>query len=181
MAEKRILAPTTVLYPAPVVLVSCGDFDGEKNVLTVAWTGTVASDPPAVVIGIRPTRYSFGLIQRYGDFVLNLPREEHVSILEYCGSASGRTENKFERAGITPDRPDSVRAPLVREFPVNIECKVKDRIPMGSHDLFIAEVVVVHVDPAVMTEGEIDPQKMGAVAYWNGRYHKLGDRVARSG
>lgn len=179
MAEKRILAATTVLYPAPVVLVSCGDFMGEKNALTVAWTGTVASDPPAVVIGIRPTRYSFGLIQRYGDFVVNLPGAEHVDILEYCGNVSGRTEDKFEKAGLTPGRPESVRAPLVNEFPVNIECKVKDRIPMGSHDLFIAEVMGVHVDPSVLTEGEIDAEKMRAIAYWNGKYYRLGEMVEK--
>lgn len=176
---KRILAPTTALYPLPVVLVTCGDFMGDRNAITLAWVGTVASEPPAVAIGVRPTRYSYGLIQRYGDFVINLPRAEHVDILEYCGTVSGRNEDKFEKAGLTPERPENVRAPLVAEFPVNIECKVKNRISLASHHVFIGEVVAVHVDPEIMTEGEIDPAKMDPVAYFRGKYLRLGDVIGK--
>jgi len=139
----------------------------------------VASEPPQVAIGVRPTRYSYGLIQRYGDFAINLPRAEQVEILEYCGSVSGRTENKLEKAGLALERPENVRAPLLAEFPVNIECKVRDRIPLGSHDLFLGEVVAVHVDPRILTEGEIDPAKMDPVAYFRGQYFRLGDLAGK--
>lgn len=176
---KRILAPGTVLYPLPAVLVTCGDLGGEKNAITLAWVGTAASEPPCIVIGVRPTRFSYGLIQRYGDFVVNLPRADQVSVLEYCGTVSGRTEDKFAKAGLTPVRGESVRAPLVEEFPVNIECKVKDRIPLGSHDLFIGEVVSVHADSSVLTEGSIDPAKMDPVAYFRGNYFRLGEMIAK--
>lgn len=181
MAEttKRVLAAGTVLYPLPAVLVTCGDITGEKNAITLAWVGTASSEPPCIAIGVRPTRYSYGLIQRYGDFVVNLPRADQVHILEYCGTVSGRTEDKFAKAGITPVRSENVRSPMVGEFPVNIECKVKTRIPLGSHDLFVGEVLAVHADPEVLTEGSIDPEKMDPVAYFRGNYFRLGEMIAK--
>jgi len=175
---KRLLAPGTVLYPLPAVLVTCGDVAAEKNAITLAWVGTAASEPPCLAIGVRPTRYSYGLIQRYGDFVVNLPRADQIPILEYCGAVSGRTEDKFAKAGITAVRSENVRAPMVAEFPVNIECKVKNRIALGSHDLFVAEVLGVHASPEVLTEGNIDPAKMDPVAYYRGRYYRLGEVLA---
>jgi flavin reductase (DIM6/NTAB) family NADH-FMN oxidoreductase RutF len=128
---------------------------------------------------VRPTRFSYGLIQRYGDFVVNLPRADQVPTLEYCGSVSGRTEDKFAKAGLTATKSENVRAPLVAEFPVNIECKVKNRISLGSHDLFIGEVLAVHADPEVLTDGVIDPAKMDPVAYVRGNYYRLGEMVAK--
>lgn len=181
MAEttKRVLAAGTVLYPLPAVLVTCGEVTGEKNAITLAWVGTASSEPPCLVIGVRPTRFSYGLIQRYGDFVVNLPRADQVPVLEYCGTVSGRTEDKFAKANLTALRGESTRAPMVKEFPVNIECKVRDRIPLGSHDLFIGEVLAVHADPDVLTNGVIDPIKMDPVAYFRGNYHRLGELIAR--
>jgi len=175
---KRVLAPATVLYPVPAVLVTCGDSSGEKNAITLAWVGTASSEPPCIAIGVRPTRYSYGLIQRYGDFVVNLPRASQTGILEYCGSVSGRTEDKFAKLGLTPERSTNVRAPLVAEFPVNIECKVKTRISLGSHDLFIGEVLAVHADSDILTDGEIDPAKMDPVAYFCGSYFRLAGKVS---
>lgn len=181
MAEttKRILAAGTVLYPLPAVLVTCGELAGEKNAITLAWVGTASSEPPCVVIGVRPTRFSYGLIQRYGDFVVNLPRADQVPVLEYCGTVSGRTEDKFAKAGLTALRAENVRAPMVAEFPVNIECKVRDRIALGSHDLFIGEVLAVHADPEVLTEGSIDPAKMDPVAFVRGNYYRLGEIIPK--
>lgn len=176
---KRVLGPSTALYPLPAVLVTCGDMDAEKNAITLAWVGTASSEPPCVTIGVRPTRYSFGLIQRYGDFVLNLPRADQVSVLEYCGSVSGRNEDKFVKAGITPVAAEKTRAPLVAEFPVNIECKVRNRVSLGSHDLFIGEIVAVHVDASVMTGGEVDASKMMPVSYFRGQYHRLGELIEK--
>lgn len=175
--EKRLLPASTVLYPLPVVLVTCGDHISEANAITLAWVGTVSSDPPMIAIGVRPTRYSFGLLQRYGDFVVNLPDVDHVDILNYCGSVSGRTENKFKTAGLTPVRAENVRAPLISEFPVNMECKIKNRISLGSHDLFLGEVVTVHASSHVLNRGEIDPEKSAPLAYFNGQYFALGDRL----
>ncbi len=176
---KRLLAAGTVLYPLPAVLVTCGDVTGEKNAITLAWVGTASSEPPCIAIGVRPTRYSYGLIQRYGDFVVNLPRADQVPLLEYCGSVSGRTEDKFAKAGLTAVRCENVRAPMVEEFPVSIECKVKNRVPLGSHDLFVAEVLAVHADPAVLTDGIIDPGKLNPVAYFRGNYFRLGEMIAK--
>lgn len=152
---------------------------GETNAITLAWVGTVSSEPPMIAIGVRPTRYSFGLLQRYGDFVVNLPRADQVDILNYCGTVSGRTEDKFKAAGLTPARADNVRAPIVSEFPVNIECKVKNRISLGSHDLFLGEVVSVHVDTEILVRGDIDPEKMDPVAYFNGQYFALGHQIGK--
>ncbi len=178
--EKRLFPAFTALYPLPVVLVTCGDYMGENNAITVAWVGTVASEPPMIAIGVRPTRYSFGLLQRYGDFVVNLPRANQVDILNYCGTISGRTTDKFKEAGITPARADNVRAPIIAEFPVNIECKVKNRISVGSHDLFLGEVVSVHVDSDILVDGKIDPSKMDPVVYFNGQYFQLGDAIGKT-
>ncbi len=175
--EKRLFPASTALYPLPVVLVTCGDYMAEANAITQAWVGTVSSDPPIIAIGVRPTRYSFGLLQRYGDFVVNLPGVDHVDILNYCGTVSGRTEDKFKTAGLTPARAEKVRAPLISEFPINIECKIKNRTSLGSHDLFLGEVVSVHASPHVLTRGEIDPQKSAPLAYFNGQYFALGDRL----
>ncbi len=181
MAEttKRLLAASTALYPLPAVLVTCGDITGEKNAITLAWVGTASSEPPCIAIGIRPTRFSYGLIQRYGDFVVNLPNAGQVEILEYCGTVSGRSEDKFAKANLTPVRAENVRAPMIAEFPVNIECKVKSRISLGSHDLFIGEILAVHADSEVVTGGSVDPAKYDPVTYYRGVYHKLGDAIAK--
>jgi flavin reductase (DIM6/NTAB) family NADH-FMN oxidoreductase RutF len=176
-SEKRILAPSTALYPLPVVLVTCGDYNHEYNAITLAWAGVAASEPPTVTIGVRPTRYSYGIIQRYGEFVINLPGAEQVDILAYCGRVSGRNENKFEKAGLTPVRSEYVKAPMVREFPVNIECKVKDRLSLGSHDLFVGNILAVHGNPDVLTGGDVDKEKMKPVAYFYGKYYSLGSEI----
>lgn len=178
--SKRLLSVAPLLCPVPVVLVTCGDIDAEKNAITLAWVGVAASEPPCVTIAVRPTRYSFGLIQRYGDFVVNVPAAHHVGILKYCGSVSGRNEDKFKGAGITPVPAERTRAPLVEEFPLNLECKVKSRISLGSHDLFIGEIVEVHADNEILTAGEVDLSKLKAVTYFRGKYYPLGEPVDKN-
>ena len=177
--SKRALAPSTALFPVPTVLATSGDISGDRNAITLGWVGTAASDPPIITIGVRPTRYSYGLIQRYGDFVLNLPNVDQVPVLEYCGTVSGRNEDKFAKANLTPVKADVVRAPLIAEFAVNIECKVKDRVSLGSHDMFIGEVVAVHAAPSLLTDGRLDPGKAGAIAYGLGRYYALGNLIEK--
>ncbi|HHY44223.1 MAG TPA: flavin reductase family protein [Firmicutes bacterium] len=172
--SKRVLSPAPLLCPVPVVVVTCGDIDAEKNAITLAWVGVASSEPPCVTIGVRPTRYSFGLIQRYGDFVINVPGADQVEAVKYCGSVSGRNEDKFKGAALTPIPAERVRAPLIKEFPLNLECKVKSRISLGSHDLFIGEIVEVHANSDILTAGEIDLAKLQAVTYFRGKYYPLG-------
>ncbi len=178
---KRSFAPSTALNPVPAVLVTCGDFETEKNAITVAWAGTASSEPPMVTIGIRPVRFSFGLIQRYGDFVINLPTASQVDALSYCGSVSGRNEDKFANAGLTAVKAELVRAPLVKEFPVSIECKVRDRLSLGSHHLFIGEIVRVHIAQEVLENGELDASLAKPLAYFKGEFYGLGQRLERNG
>ncbi len=178
---KRSFAPETALYPVPAVLVTCGDIATEKNAITVAWVGTASSEPPMVTIGIRPVRFSFGLIQRYGDFVINLPNASQVDALSYCGAVSGRNEDKFAKANLTAVRADLVRAPLIQEFPVNIECKVRDRLSLGSHHLFVGEVVRVHIAQEVLENGKIEASLAKPLAYFRGEFYGLGDRLKMRG
>lgn len=175
--NKVSLPISPFLSPLPVVLVSCGDIDGRKNIITLAWVATLASEPPVIGIGVRPTRYSWGLIQRYGSFVVNLPDASQTEKLKYCGSVSGRNENKFENAGFRAIRGDVVRTPLIAECPVNIECRVKDRISLGSHDLFLGETVAVHAEKGVVTGGGLDFQKFSPVSYFQGKFVALGEEI----
>jgi flavin reductase (DIM6/NTAB) family NADH-FMN oxidoreductase RutF len=175
--KKRSLTASTWLCPLPVVMASCGDIEGDMNIITLAWVGTASSEPATIAIGVRPTRYSWGLIQRYGDFVINLPDASQVEALQYCGTVSGRNEDKFEKTGFTAVRADAVRSPIIAECPVNIECKVKDRISLGSHDLFLGEVVAVHGNADLISEGTIAFTKYAPISYCRGKYYRLGDEI----
>lgn len=142
--------PSTYLYPVPVVLASCGT--EKPNIITLAWVGTVCSDPPTIGIAIRPSRYSHGLIEDTGEFVINIPGEDMLEVTDQCGHVSGRDLDKFGAFGLTPEPGSEVKTPLIAECPVNMECKVVRKIPLGSHDLFLGEVVAVHVDETVVDE-----------------------------
>ncbi len=135
--------PSTYLYPVPVVLVTCGV--EEPNIITLAWVGTVCSNPPMVGIAVRPERHSHHLIEESGEFVVNIPGEELLEATDRCGQISGRDSDKFAVTGLTPEPASEVRAPLIAECPVNIECKVRQKLELGAHDLFLGEVVAVHV------------------------------------
>ena len=145
---KQRWKPGTVLYPLPSVLVSCGATPEEYNLLTVAWTGTVCSDPPMCYVSIRPERHSYGIIRRTGEFVINLTTRSLARATDWCGVRSGRDFDKFREMGLTPVASDLVAAPVVAESPVNIECRVRQIMPLGSHDLFLSAVVGVQVDEA---------------------------------
>ena len=147
---KQSWKPGNMLYPLPVVLVSAADEEGNTNVLTVAWAGTVCSDPPMVSVSIRPDRHSYRMIKETGEFVINLTTEELAYAADYCGVVSGRDADKFKNMHLTPVKGDVVKAPLIKESPVNIECIVKDIKSLGSHDMFIAQVAAVHVDEKYM-------------------------------
>ena len=148
MAEykKQIWKPGNMLYPLPVVMVSVADGSGKKNIITVAWTGTVCSDPPMVSISVRPERYSYQMIQETGEFVINLATKELAFATDYCGVKSGRDIDKFKELGLTAMPASKVKAPLIGESPVSIECKVTEVKHLGTHDMFLAEVVAVQAD-----------------------------------
>ena len=154
MAEykKQIWKPGNMLYPLPVVMVSVADGSGKKNIITVAWTGTVCSDPPMVSISVRPERYSYQMIQETGEFVINLATKELAFATDYCGVKSGRDIDKFKELGLTAMPASKVKAPLIGESPVSIECKVTEVKHLGTHDMFLAEVVAVQADERYMDD-----------------------------
>lgn len=174
--------PGNMLYPLPAVLVTCRDGQGNDNVLTIAWTGTICSDPAMLYISVRPERYSYPMIKETGEFVVNLTTEELLKATDYCGVRSGRDEDKFLTAGLTKGEAQKVNAPIIMESPVNIECRVKEIVPLGSHDMFIAEVVNVQVSEEYMNEkGTFDLAAAKPLAYSHGRYYEMGAELGSFG
>jgi flavin reductase (DIM6/NTAB) family NADH-FMN oxidoreductase RutF len=175
-------SPWAVLFPCPVVLISCKGFNGETNIITIAWVGTICSKPPMLSIGIRPKRYSYELIEQLGEFVVNIPTEKIVKEVDFCGIVSGRDVDKFVKAKFTQKPADKVRSPIIQECPVNIECIVKKKIPLGVHHLFIAEIVQVHIDEEVLNEeGRIDFTKISPFVYNQGEYWSLRKKIGVHG
>lgn len=173
--EKQLWKPGNMLYPLPAVLVSVAGADGEKNVLTIAWSGTVCSNPPMVSISVRPERYSYKMLKETGEFVINLTTEELVYAVDYCGVKSGRDVDKFEKMKLTPLQASEVKAPLIAESPVNIECRVTEVKSLGSHDMFLAEVVAVHVQEDYMDENhKFHLEDAKPIVYSHGSYYSLG-------
>lgn len=173
---KQVIKIPQALVPVPVVLVSCKGREGGPNIITLAWVGVVNGDPPIVSISIRPSRHSFELIRDTKEFVINIPSESQVRIVDYCGVASGKHENKFEQARLTPVPATKVKAPLIEECAVNMECEVKQVISLGSHHVFLGEVVAIHADQEAMTEANrIDISKVQPIAYCpaSGEYRGL--------
>ena len=179
---KQSWKPGNMLYPLPVVLVSAADEEGNTNVLTVAWAGTVCSDPPMVSVSIRPERYSYRMIKETGEFVINLTTEELAYATDYCGVVSGRNADKFKNMHLTPVKGDVVKVPLIKESPVNIECIVKDIKSLGSHDMFIAQVAAVHVDEKYMdTKNKFHLEDAHPIVYSHGIYMSLGKKIGTFG
>lgn len=172
-----------MLNPTPVVMVSCGSTLDEYNIITIAWAGTVCSDPPMCSISVRPERYSYDIIKKERAFVINLVDKKLASCADWCGVRSGRKYNKFVETGLTPIRATKVNAPMIEESPVNLECKVTQIIPLGSHDLFLAEVVAVHVNENLFSPktDAIDLRRADLVTYSHGHYYTLGDILGKFG
>ncbi len=172
---KKGKRPSTYLYPVPVVLVTCGI--DKPNIITLAWVGTVCSDPPMLGIAVRSERYSHGLIENTGEFVVNIPGEDLLEATDRCGHVSGRDVDKFAAFGLTPEPATEVKTPLIAECPVNMECKVAQKISLGAHDLFLAEVVAVHVDEGVLDDSgrRIDYSKAKPFVLTFAEYRGLGD------
>ena len=171
-----------MIYPLPAVLVSCGATPEEYNMLTVAWTGTICSDPAMCYISVRPERHSYDIIKRTGEFVINLTTESLARATDWCGVRSGKDYNKWQEMGLTPAPASVVKAPLIEQSPVCIECRVKQIIPLGTHDMFIAEVVNVAVDEQYLDEkGKFDMVRAGLMAYSHGEYFTLGKSLGHFG
>ena len=173
----------TMIYPLPAVLVSCGDTPEEYNIFTVAWTGTVCTSPPMCYISVRPERHSYDIIKRTGEFVINLTTADMARAVDWCGVRSGRDYDKFAETGLTPVASAVVKAPAVGESPVSIECRVREVVRLGSHDMFLAEVVNVLADESLF-DSETDAfmlDKAGLMNYSHGQYFSQGEPLGRFG
>jgi len=182
-SEKQSWKPGNVLSPAPAVLVSCGGTEGWKpNLITIAWAGNVCSDPPMLSISVRPERYSFEIIRTTHEFVVNVPSLKQARAVDWCGMVSGRSEDKFAGAGLTPALAQKVHPPIVLECPLNIECRVKESLELGSHTMFVAEVVAVQVSADLVDgKGRLRLEKCGLLAFAHGEYFVLGRRIGKFG
>ena len=179
---KQSWKPGNMLYPLPVVMVSVSDKDGKDNIITVAWAGTICTNPPMVSISIRPERYSYHMIRETGEFVINLTTEELAFATDYCGVKSGRDVDKFKETKLTREKADKVRAPMIGEAPVNIECRGCKVEELGSHHMFLAEVVAVHADEAYMDEkNRFDLNRAKPIVYSHGEYLGTGRKLGSFG
>ncbi|MFO7616059.1 MAG: flavin reductase family protein [Bacteroidales bacterium] len=181
--EKIDFKPGNMVYPAPAVLVSCGETEEEYNLITIAWTGTVCTDPPMVYISIRPERHSFGIIQRTREFVINLTTIEMTKKVDWCGVRSGRQYNKFKEMNLTPGPSKTIKAPIVMESPVNIECRVTDIRELGTHHMFLAEVANIQVNQKLIhpVSGKLNLLDSNLIAYVHGNYRVMGKLIGASG
>lgn len=171
-----------MLNPVPAVMVSVADKNGKSNIITVAWAGTVCTNPPMVSISVRPERYSYHMIEETGEFVINLTTEELVKACDFCGVKSGRDIDKFKKLGLTELSMQHVRAPGIAESPVNMECRVRSRQELGSHTMFVADVLGVTVDEKYMDEtGKFHINETGLVVYSHGEYFALGEKLGKFG
>lgn len=180
--SKQSWKPGNMLYPLPVVMVSAADKEGRDDIITVAWTGTVCTNPPMVSISIRPERYSYHMIRETGEFVINLTTEELAFATDYCGVKSGRDVDKFKETGLTREKAEKVKAPMIAEAPVSIECKVKEIRELGSHHMFIAQVAAVHADEKYMDEkNRFDLNRARPIVYSHGEYLGTGKKLGTFG
>lgn len=179
---KQQWKPGNMLYPLPAVMVSVTDGNGNDNIITIAWTGTVCTNPPMVSISVRKSRYSYEMLKNTGEFVINLTTEKLAFATDYCGVKSGKDVDKFREMKLTRKKASFVKAPLIEEAPVNIECRVKSVQELGSHVLFLADVLAVHADEAYMDEnGKFDLQKANPLVYSHGEYFAVGKKLGKFG
>lgn len=181
--KKQSWKPGTLIYPLPAVLVSCGSTPEEYNLLTVAWTGTICTNPPMCYISVRKERHSYDIIRRSGEFAINITTDELARATDWCGVRSGRNEDKWTKMGLTPLLTPHIKAPIVGESPLSICCRVKQVMELGSHDMFIAEVVGVeaderYIDPAT---GRFSLEKASPIVYSHGEYYTLGRLIGHFG
>lgn len=179
---KELWKPGNMLYPLPVVMVSMADKNGKTNIITIAWAGTVCTNPPMVSISVRPERYSYPILKETGEFVINLTTKELAFATDYCGVKSGRDVDKFKEMKLTPLKAKEVKAPLIQESPVNLECRVREILPLGSHHMFLADVAAVHADEKYMDEKhKFHLEKAEPIVYSHGAYLACGEQIGTFG
>ena len=179
--SKVTWKPGTFLYPLPAVMVSCGDME-KSNIITVAWTGILNTDPATVYISVRPSRYSYNMIKESGEFVINLTTKDLAYATDWCGVKTGSKVDKFKEMKLTKENAKFVKCPMIKESPVSVECKVKEIRELGSHHMFVAEVLAINADEKYIDEkGAFDISKCDLIAYSNGNYYALGKRIGRFG
>lgn len=179
---KELWKPGNMLYPLPVVMVSMSDKEGRHNIITIGWAGTVCTNPPMVSISVRPERYSYPILKDTGEFVINLTTKELAFATDYCGVVSGRDVDKFKEMNLTALPAKEVRAPLIGESPVNIECRVRDILSLGSHDMFLADVLAVHADEKYMDEKhKFHLEQAQPIVYSHGSYLLCGEQLGTFG
>ena len=178
---KTVWKPGTMLYPLPPVLVTCGTME-KPNVLTVAWTGIVNSEPAMTYISVRPSRHSYKIIKDNKEFVINLPTAKMLKAVDFCGVKSGKDTDKFKETGLTVRPCKNVKAPMIEQSPLSLECRVTEIKPLGSHDMFLAEILAVHVDDSLLDEnGRFELEKSGLIAFCHGAYYALGGKLGTFG
>ena len=180
---KQDWKPGTMIYPLPTVMVSCGGEESEYNILTVSWVGTICSDPPMCYIAVRPERHSYPILMKRMEYVINLTTKEMAYPTDWCGVASGKNYHKFEEMKLTPGKASVVNAPLIEESPLCIECRVKEVMALGSHDMFISEVLNVRADDKYLDPetGKFDMKRAELLVYVHGEYFGLGEFVGHFG
>lgn len=181
MSKKVMWKPGTFLYPLPAVMVSCGTME-KSNIITVAWTGIINTDPAMVYISVRPTRHSYNMIKEQGEFVINLTSQKLARATDWCGVKTGAKVDKFKEMNLHKQKANFVKCPMIEESPVSVECKVKEIRELGSHHMFVAEVLAINADEKYINEkGAFDISKCDLIAYSNGHYYSLGKKIGRFG
>lgn len=174
--------PGNMIYPVPAVLVTVADCEGNSNIITIAWTGTICTNPPMAYISVRPERYSYHMLRESGEFVINLATESMAYATDYCGVRSGRNVDKWKETGLTPVPAQTVKAPVIAESPVAIECRVTEVKELGSHHMFLAEVTGVSVDEQWLNErGSLELAKAEPIVYSHGGYYGLSELLGTFG
>lgn len=179
--SKVIWKPGNFLYPLPAVMVSCGTME-KANIITVAWTGILNTEPATVYISVRPSRYSYHLIKEKGEFIINLTTRDLARVTDWCGVKTGAKVDKFKEMKLHKEKAKFVTCPMIKESPVSVECKVKEIKELGSHHMFVSEVLAIHADEKYIDEkGAFDISKCDLIAYANGHYYALGKKIGRFG
>ncbi len=178
---KTVWKPGTMLYPLPPVMVTCGTVE-KPNVLTIAWTGIINSEPAMTYISIRPSRFSYDIIKETKEFVINLSTEKMLKAVDFCGVKSGKDTDKLKETGLTVLPAENIKAPIIEQSPLSLECRVTEIKPLGSHDMFLAEITAVHVDEKLLdANGRFELEKSGLIAFCHGAYYALGKKLGTFG
>ncbi len=181
--KKTIWKGGTMIYPLPTPMITCGDIDGEYNIITIAWTGIISTEPPRCYISVRPKRYSHKMIKENGEFIINLTTNELAFATDWCGVKSGKDTDKFKEMKLTPQRAIDVKPPLIAESPINLECRVFDVLNMGSHDMFMADILRIHADEEYIDKktGAFNLNKAAPICYSHGKYYTIDKFVGKFG